>query len=428
MGVQVPPPAQLTIKIVKTTLQKQNDSRYLFTLQIDPLDYKESFHKKLKEYTKNNQVKGFRKNSNMGVAFLKHKYVSQLRQEIILEMTDQEMHRYIHKNRFMIAENPTPTEETNNINWANETSFQLSYTFEGSPLPQFTLDKKTEIEKYQITSVTDEYLNKYIETVRQMYQTYDPVDTIQEKDIVEGFLFNEQHEQQNTFHFTISEDLNKTIKALGKKLQETITISHKLIEKTPRLFTFLPKTQEKNKDCTIVINNIFRVKLPELNQAFFDKYLGEIKEKTHESFLKEVTKRALLVAQKDADNIFAKKISKVLIEQASATIHEKHKKNEELLWVHIVQQYANDLKIKVDDQKVLEELVGYFKYMVNDNSPTITEDIVELVKQDFQNPKGTHIHVRSRLRQEALIQEISNLVTIKEKNRYFPAGKTPKRI
>ena len=147
-----------------------NQKTEIIKLTIETNDYLPEIEKKIKQYAKTAEVKGFRKGM-VPQGMVKKMYGDAILAEEINRIIDKEIQNYFTSNEIEILGQPIPTENNEKINLSIASNLNYTFEFEYSRQPQVELnfDGKT-FEKYEIKDI-EKIVEKELENVKTYFKT-----------------------------------------------------------------------------------------------------------------------------------------------------------------------------------------------------------------------------------------------------------------
>ncbi|TVR79897.1 MAG: hypothetical protein EA412_05530 [Chitinophagaceae bacterium] len=276
-------------------------------LELQPDDYVNDFKKELNKYSKQVDIKGFRK-GKVPSGVIKKMYGKQILSEQLLNLASEKVMDYSKEQNWNIIGKPFLEEhnleslDPNNLQGHNF-KFYIGY-FEDFEAPLLKDDKSVPHYKIQ---VDDEILNKEIERIRKQNgeaKELKEVDSYLSDDILD-FEAEEVTEKEEAVEGGIKENARLTydffkdeesLKKINKlKAGESIVIDFpKAIDKpkediVKNLFQTEKPAEEVSQFFKITLNKIERKEAVPLDKTLFDKLFPDKNIETEEDFRKQLT-------------------------------------------------------------------------------------------------------------------------------------------
>jgi len=332
----------------------------LLTMTIEPADYQEKVEKKLKDYRKRAQVPGFRP-GNAPMGLIKKQYGAAVKVDEVNQLMGKALYDYIHENKIQMLGDPMPSKDKQVPQDLNSDG-DLTFVFDIAVAPEFKAELTADdhIPFYTI-EVSDDLIDRQIEMLRN-----------QNGEMTEA----ESYAGGND---TINGDLRQ-LDAEGNTLEGGITVDSALVmpsyikdEEQKKIFdgckpgdilTFNPRKAYQNdselagllkldkeqvaditSDFSFQVKTINHYQAAELNQALFDKVLGEGTVTNEQDFRKKI-------AEEIASSLSGNSKLRFLIDLRK---HMEEKIGElqfpEALLKRIMQETSKDKDKEVDDKE-----------------------------------------------------------------------------
>lgn len=276
------------------------------SVTIEGADYQEKFEKDLAAAKQKAQLKGFRKGKTP-TSVIKKMYGESIVAEAVNESLQKGLFDYIADNDINILGDPIPALDQEVINFDPNSKKDYTFKFDMGLSPDISVKGVSSSDKYEQydVQVSDELIAEEIETARKRFGIQKPItDNIEEKDIltINSFeLDSDGKKRKKDGHetsFTImvdlmDDDIRKDVEA--KKKGDKIVFDIYKVEKdrdaeyVKKYFLKFEGEEEKEVNTMFegFIDEVSRTVPADLNQEFFDKYLGADKA-TNEADAKKV--------------------------------------------------------------------------------------------------------------------------------------------
>ena len=326
---------------MKIVQNKIDDLNIELTLTVAAEDYAESRKKRLAEFRKKAEIKGFRKGM-VPMSLVEKMYGQNALVDAVNDAISEGLNNYIHENNFRVLGEPLPSEEHIQNEWENGSEFTFKFDLALNPEISFELSKEDEVTYYTIT-VTEAAKKEMKENLLRQYGSLENGEAAKEEDFiivdfeqgdmkVEGTyvaLRNVAEAARKSFVGVKSGDVldvnvneafeNETDRAsmlkVGKEELASMDPMFKMTVQAVKTFVNAPATEE-------TFEKIFGVK----TEAEFD---AKIEERIRAEYAQE------------ADFRFSKDAKTYLLEKADVTVAEKFLKR----WIYVI----NDGKFTMED-------------------------------------------------------------------------------
>jgi trigger factor len=293
-------------------LDKKDELNATLRIKLKEEDYQPKVNAKLKEYSKNIQLKGFRQ-GKVPTALVNKMYGKSILVDELNNLLQESLFGYIKDNSLNILGEPLPnTEEERNVDFDNQKEFSFSYDLGIEPNFQYDLKKMT-FDKLNII-VDEKLLEKTLQNVRLQFGTTQPADVIESGDNYSvEFILGEETKKGTIFSEKTSEKAQKMV--LGKKVGDILQIDPKnFFQEEYQAKHFLGLSDEQlqavGSSLEIKILDIKRQLPANLDQDLFDKVLGKDKATDEASFkaqLKEIVESNYKI---ESDYLLSREIQK----------------------------------------------------------------------------------------------------------------------
>ena len=190
------------------------------TVEIENADYQEQKTKKLKEFRRNAEIKGFRKGM-APMSLIEHLRGGEALAESINETVSGALDKYIQDNKLNVLGEPMPSEEEDKNDWQNPANFSFSFDLGLAPAVDFEVSKDDKIPYYNI-KIDDKAVAEQKENMLRRFGKFEDAETSKEDDHVIVDLEPGERKVEKVY-LTIDRIQDKDQKALfvGKKKGES---------------------------------------------------------------------------------------------------------------------------------------------------------------------------------------------------------------
>lgn len=277
------------------------------TVKLSKEDYLPSFDKKLKEYSKNANIPGFRKGM-VPVGMVKKMYGSSIFTDEILKTVEKELYTWLNAEKPEIFGQPLPLQnDLRGMDMNNPSDFEFG--FEIGLKPDYVM---ADITKAKVTlhtvKTTDEMIDDEVNRMQIKGGNMTEPETIDNEENVLNILFTEADKDGNVVEAGVSKENSVILKYLtaatqkkfmGKKVGDTVTVQLNKAFDDDKLAMFLQDLgfDKDDKDAAKKYFNLNIVKIGlvekrELTEDFF-KEIYPTKEIKTETELREAIKEEI---------------------------------------------------------------------------------------------------------------------------------------
>lgn len=313
-------------------LNKKNTTEASIKINLKESDYQSKVEKKVKDYSKKAEIKGFRK-GKVPLTMIKNMYGKSILVEEINHMISHGLSDYIKDNKLNIIGEPLPDRsQTESIDWDTQKDFEFDYNIGLVDDFQVDLSKKQKITKNEI-KVDKKVIDETIANLKDQYGDMTNPDVSETGDALYG-SFSQAEGDLKSNGIIETKDLGKkeAKQFMGAKKGDKITFDpKKLLSSDEQIAQTLGIEANAVKDLVgeveIEVINVNRKVAAEINQVFFDKIFGkdvvkeekEFLEKVEESISKNYDKESGFLLERDIRDYF---VSKVKMETPNEFLRE----------------------------------------------------------------------------------------------------------
>lgn len=383
---------------METTLDRISSTQGKLKVTLIEADYKPEVDKKIKQYSKTAQIKGFRP------GMVPKEYIQKLHGKSILvdeviNMVSKTVNDYIAANKLRVVGDPMPDNEAaQNIDWDNQKEFTFEYEIGTASDFSVDLSKIPAIKTYDI-AVSEDKIEDAIADVRKRFGKDEEVEEVEAGDMIFGTLKQESSEFE-VKDATIPTDRVKEESAhIFKGLEKGSSVKfdiQTIFSNTKDLGFATGKTEEEaaalSGEFELTVEKITRVGTAELNQELFDQALGQGKVSNEEEFRAEIAKIIGENYSRESEHLLDFEVEKTLLDNISIELPDEFLKK----WLFNI----NEGKFTVEDiEKDYDAFakglrMDLIRNEVASNSDIKLEytDIVEEVKAEMRNYFGGYAY------------------------------------
>lgn len=376
---------------MQTKFDKVSSTLANLTVEVGEEDYKGLVDKKLKEYAKTAQVKGFRP-GHVPLQYIKSIYGKGVLIDEVIKVASDAVNAAISENKLNVVGEPTPKEDAYKIDWAAQKEFVFEYEVGFASEFTLDLDKLPALTQYEIQP-SEKQINETIEDLKNRFGVETEPEEAEIGDIIFGKLSQESSEFMFQSGFPTDKVKPETQKLfVGLEKGSSLKLDIQTIFETDKELGFATGKSDEDAaalqgEFEFVVEKITRMKPSELTQELFDKVLGPEKASSEEEFVSQLTDIIKGNYTRESDFLLDFDVDKMLLDstpielpteflkkwlveinQGKATVEDVEKEYDaiarglklDLIRTEIAKQ--NDLKIQYDDvlEEVKNEIRGYF--------------------------------------------------------------------
>ena len=383
---------------METTLDRISSTQGKLKVTLIEADYKPEVDKKIKQYSKTAQIKGFRPGM-VPKEYIKKLHGKSILVDEVINMVSKTVNDYIAENKLRVVGDPLPDNEAaQNIDWDNQKEFTFEY--EIGTASDFSVDLSTipTIKTYDI-AVSEDKIEEAIADVRKRFGKDTEVEEVEAGDMIFGTLKQESSEFDVKDATIPTERVKEESAHIFKGLEKGSSVKfdiQSIFSNTKDLGFATGKTEEEASaligEFELTVEKITRVGTAELNQELFDQALGQEKVSSEEEFRAEISKIIGENYSRESEHLLDFEVEKTLLDNVSIELPDEFLKK----WLFNI----NEGKFTVEDiEKDYDAFakglrMDLIRNEVASNSDIKLEytDIVEEVKAEMKNYFGGYAY------------------------------------
>lgn len=371
-------------------LEKNSSTEALIKINLKEADYQPKLKEKLKSYSKEANIKGFRP-GKVPISLIEKMYGKSIMVEEINKLLVDSLKDYITKNDLKVIGDPLPNnEKAKEIDWETQTEFDFEYSI--GLIDEFEYNLGVKINKYQI-KLDKKVINEAVADLKQQHGTMTNPDISEDGDSLYGTIAQESSDFSKdglVYIDKVSKKLQKSF--IGVKKEDVIKVDiQKLFDDEKDLVEVTGLSEEEIKalkgEFEITVKNVNRVAPAEMNQEFFDKIFGEGKVKTEEEFSAEYEKIFEENYDKESEYLLAHQLQEKIVKDTKLNIPEGFYKK----WILATNQELKEEDVEKDFEHYVRDLKWtLIKNRIGEDNDLKVEykDTVDYTKKMFQTQFG----------------------------------------
>ena len=136
---------------MEITKKQIDDLNIELTLSIAKDDYADKKKKKLNDYRKKAEIKGFRKGM-VPASLIEKMYGPSVLVDSVNDVISESLNNYINENSLRVVGEPLPSEDQPKTDWVDGNDFTFKFDIAMTPEVSFELSKEDEVLYYNITA------------------------------------------------------------------------------------------------------------------------------------------------------------------------------------------------------------------------------------------------------------------------------------
>ena len=334
---------------MKLEQNRIDDLNLELTITVAPEDYEDNRKKRLNDYRKKADFKGFRKGM-VPMSLVEKMYGPQALGDSVNDAVATQLNSFIQENNLRVLGEPLPSEDQPETVWVAGNEFTFKFDIAENPEISFELSKDDEVTYYTIT-VTEAAKNEMKNNLLRQYGSLEEGEAAKEEDFI--IVDFEQGETKVEGTYVALRNVAEAARAsfVGVKPGDVLDVN---VNEAFENETDRASMLKVSKDELATLDPMFKMTVKNvktfvnapLTEETFEKIFGV---KTEAEFDAKVEERIRAEYAREADFRFSKDAKTYLLEKANVTVAEKFLKR----WIYVI----NDGKFSMED---IEKDWAYF--------------------------------------------------------------------
>ena len=280
---------------MKVSQKKVDEQNLTVTIVLEKEDWAEPRKKKLNEFRRTADIKGFRKGM-APMSLIERIHGGQALAEVLNTQVSEQIQNFIESKKLDIIGEPLPSEKEEKNDWDNPDTFSFSFDIALAPKLEFTVSAEDKIPYYQVNA-TAKALKDYKASLLKQYGTLETGKTAKADDFVIADFEAGDRKVEAAYVAVRSiqdEEIKKSFVGLKAGDACDIDIEKTFVNETDRAAMFKVKKEELSElpaDWKMTVKEIKTFVDAKPVQATFDQIFGKDTVKTEEEFDAKVKER-----------------------------------------------------------------------------------------------------------------------------------------
>ena len=326
---------------MKIEQNRIDDLNLELSLTVAPEDYSDSRKKRLSEYRKKAEIRGFRKGM-VPMSLVEKMYGQTALVDAVNDVIAEGLNNFIKENNLRVLGEPLPSEEHISNEWNDGNEFKFKFDLAQNPEISFELSSADEVPYYTIT-VTEAAKKDMKNTLLKQYGSLEDGKKAKEDDFI--IVDFEQGDMKVEGTYVALRNVAEAARAsfVGVKAGDVLDVNvNEAFENETDRSSMLKVNKEElaNLDpmFKMTVKNVKTFVNAPATEETFEKIFGV---KTEEEFDAKIEERIRAEYTQEADFRFSKDAKTFLLEKANVQVAEKFLKR----WVYVV----NEGKFTMED-------------------------------------------------------------------------------
>ena len=342
---------------MKVEQNRIDDLNLELTLSVANEDYADSRKKKLNDYRKKAEFKGFRKGM-VPMSLVEKMYGQSALVDAVNDVISEGLNNFIRENNLRVLGEPLPSENQPETEWVAGNEFTFKFDIAQNPEISFELSNEDEVTYYTIT-VTEAAKKEMKENLLRQYGSLEEGEAAKEDDFI--IVDFEQGDMKVEGTYVALRNIAESVKAsfVGVKAGDVldVNVNEAFVNETDRA-SMLKVTKDElatlDPMFKMTVKNVKTFVSAPLVEETFEKVFGV---KTEEEFDAKIEEKIRAEYAQEADFRFSKDAKNYLLEKANVTIAEKFLKR----WIYVI----NEGKFTMEDiEKDWELFIVDYKWQM----------------------------------------------------------------
>ena len=326
---------------MKIEQNRIDDLNLELTLSVSAEDYADSRKKKINDFRKKADIRGFRKGM-VPMSLVEKMYGQQALADSVNDVISAALNDFIRENELKVLGEPLPSEDNPQNDWANAGDFTFKFDIAQNPEVSFELSKDDEIVYYTIT-VTEAAKKEMKDNLLKQYGSLEDGKKAKADDFIIVDFEQGETKVEGTYVAlrNVAEAVRKSFVGVKPGDVLDVNVNEAFENETDRASML-----KVSKDELATLDPMFKMTVQSvktfvnapLTEETFEKIFGV---KTEEEFDAKIEERIRAEYAQEADFRFSKDAKTYLLEKANLTIAEKFLKR----WIYVI----NEGKFTMED-------------------------------------------------------------------------------
>ena len=342
---------------MKIEQNRIDDLNFELTLTVTAEDYAESRKKRLTEFRKKADIKGFRKGM-VPMSLVEKMYGQNALVDAVNDAISEGLNNYIRENNLRVLGEPLPSEEHIQNEWEAGKDFTFKFDLAINPEVSFELSKDDEITYYTIT-VTEAAKKEMRDNLLRQYGSLENGEAAKEEDFIIVDFEQGDMKVEGTYVAlrNVAEATRKSFVGVKPGDVLDVNVNEAFENETDRASMLKVSKEELASMDPMFKMTVQAVKTfvnAPMTEETFEKIFGV---KIEAEFEAKIEERIRAEYAQEADFRFSKDAKEYLLEKANVTVAEKFLKR----WIYVI----NEGKFTMEDiEKDWDLFIADYKWQM----------------------------------------------------------------
>ena len=424
---------------MKIEQNRIDDLNFELTLTVAAEDYADSRKKRLAEFRKKAEIKGFRKGM-VPMSLVEKMYGQNALVDAVNDVISEGLNNYIHENNLRVLGEPLPSEEHIQNEWEAGKEFTFKFDLALNPEVSFELSKEDEVTYYTIT-VTEAAKKEMRDNLLRQYGSLENGEAAKEEDFIIVDFEQGDMKVEGTYVAlrNVAEAARKSFVGVKSGDVLDVNVNEAFENETDRASML-----KVGKEELAAMDPMFKMTVQAVKtfvnapmvEETFEKIFGV---KTEAEFEAKIEERIRAEYAQEADFRFSKDAKEYLLEKANVTVAEKFLKR----WIYVINEgkftmediekewdlfiadykwqmvrsyLMNKYEVKIEEADLLASAKGFAAYqfaMYGMNN--VPEEQLEAFAKNILSQEEQGRRILDQVENEKTIAAVREVVTLKKK-------------
>ena len=427
---------------MKVSKNQPDALNYQVNIEIAAADYAEPLRKRLNEYKRKADIKGFRRGM-APLSLIQRMYGDQALYESVNSLVSEQLNEFIKSEGIRVVGEPLPSEDQPQLLWKAGEDFSFKFDIAQTPELTFQVEKTDKIPYYDI-NITAAEKKAQREQLLQQYGSLEEAKKAGANDYVIADIANEGHKAEGVYISipNVAEEARGAFigKKAGDKFQLDVNAAFE--NETDRAAMLkVDKEQLAGLDplFTFTVVNVKTFVPAKESQETYDKIFGKDVVTTPEQFEEKVTERIKASHEQEANYRFGADVRAFYMKKAGLELPEAFLKRwliyvnegkftpeqvekefpaflEDMKWQmirgHILKQF--DLKVSHEDIKAAAESYVAYQYAMY-GMGGVPENIIKSSAENLLQDQNQYRRLEEQCEENKAIARVREEVSVQTK-------------
>ena len=342
---------------MKIEQNRIDDLNLELTLSVGKEDYADSRKKRLNDFRKKADIKGFRKGM-VPMSLVEKMYGQQALADSVNDVIAEALNNFIQENNLKVLGEPLPSEDNPQNEWTDGNDFTFKFDIAQNPEVKFELSKEDEVVYYTIT-VTEAAKKEMKQNMLRQYGSLEEGEAAKAEDFIIVDFEQGENKVEGTYVAlrNVAEAVRESFVGVKPGDVLDVNVNEAFENETDRASMLKVKKEELaalDPVWKMTVKNVKTFVDAPLTEETFEKIFGV---KTEAEFDAKIEERIRAEYAQEVDFRFSKDAKDYLLKKADLTIAEKFLKR----WVYV----ANEGKFTMEDiEKEWDLFIADYKWQM----------------------------------------------------------------